>query len=129
MSISNGTSSYPADAVLIVDDDVEARHVLCLLFESEGFRVAEASNGVEAVAHSLREPHRFIVLDDPPAGALGEKIVPLLRGLEPEARIVAFSSHSGEKPDWADAFLNRERIIEVSPLLTDLTAIRIDGTS
>ena len=40
-----------ADKILIVDDDEEIREVLRVLLTGEGFDVAEASGGEEALAY------------------------------------------------------------------------------
>jgi CheY-like chemotaxis protein len=51
--------------ILIVDDDVDIRQVLAELLGDEGYQVAHASNGLEALTH-LRihpKPPRLILLD------------------------------------------------------------------
>lgn len=106
-----------APSVLVVDDDPEVRNFLRLLFELDDFEVCVASSGLEAVACVLRQPPDFIVLDYMMPGLTGDKVAPALRSLVPEARIVAFSASLEGKPDWADAFLNKYRIGEVSELL------------
>jgi two-component system response regulator CpxR len=50
--------------VLVVDDDREFREVLQQGLQSEGFRVASARDGVEAVARLRREPGDWIILLD-----------------------------------------------------------------
>jgi CheY-like chemotaxis protein len=106
--------------VLLVDDDPEIRHVLRLLFEFEDFQVTEASSGAEAVARAVKDDPDFIVLDYKMPGMMGDKTAAALRSLVPQARIVAFSAILQEKPAWADAFLNKDRIGEIAPLLTKL---------
>jgi CheY-like chemotaxis protein len=104
--------------VLIVDDDEETRHVLRLLFESEGMDVvAEAANGVEAVTFALKHQPDFVILDYRLPRLDGEGAAEILRALAPTSRIVAFSALLDRKPDWADAFLNKDRISELMPLL------------
>jgi DNA-binding response OmpR family regulator len=49
--------------VLIVDDDPVVRRMLQLTFESEGFLVATAADGVEALSDIRAEPPAIIVLD------------------------------------------------------------------
>ena len=112
--------SDPHASVLIVDDDAYIRDVLRLVFEIDGFEVAEASCGTDALTCALRESFEFIVLDYLMPGMAGDKVAPVLRTLVPDARIVAFSASLDEKPEWADAFLNKERIDEISDLLTRL---------
>lgn len=113
MSESNERST-----VLIVDDDEEVRHVLRLLCETEGLNVVgEASNGVEAVPMALNNQPHFVILDFKLPRLDGEGASEILRAVAPMTRIVAFSAFLNEQPQWADAYLNKERISELMPLL------------
>lgn len=108
-------------SVLIVDDDAEVRHALRLLFEIEDFTViGEAATGPEAVALALKHDPDFVVLDYFMPGMAGDKTAMILRRVAPHGRIVAFSAVLTEKPEWADSFLNKERIAEITPLLRTL---------
>lgn len=109
--------SHPT--VLLVDDDEDVRHALRLLFEMDGFSVVgEAGNGVDGVALARRHQPDFVVLDYVMPRLGGEATASILRALAPSSRIVAFSSALDRRPLWADAFLNKDRIGEVAPLLT-----------
>jgi CheY-like chemotaxis protein len=104
--------------VLIVDDEEEIRHVLRLLCETEGFAVVgEAANGVEAVPMALRHQPDFVILDYLLPRLDGSGAAEILRTIAPESRIVAFSAVLQEQPAWADAYLNKERVAELMPLL------------
>lgn len=104
--------------VLIVDDDEEIRHVLRLLCETEGLDVVgEAANGVEAVPLALNHQPDFVILDFRLPRLDGEGASEILRAVVPGTRIVAFSAWLEEQPQWADAYLNKERISELMPLL------------
>ena len=108
----------PGTSVLIVDDDVEIRHVLRLLCETNDLEVVgEAENGVEAVTVALREQPDFVILDYMMPRLDGEGTAEILRTIAPEAKIVAFSAVLEEQPAWADAYLNKERVSELMPLL------------
>jgi CheY-like chemotaxis protein len=112
------SSQTPTATVLIVDDDEEIRHVLRLLFESEGMDVVgEAANGIEAVTFSLKHQPDFVILDYRLPRLDGEGAAEILRAIAPTSRIVAFSALLDRKPDWADAYLNKDRISELMPLL------------
>ncbi|MBA2725482.1 MAG: response regulator [Actinobacteria bacterium] len=105
-------------SVLIVDDDEEIRHVLRLLCESEGMLVlGEAATGIEAVSIGLREQPDLVILDYMLPRLDGEGTAEILRAVIPETKIVAFSAILDAKPEWADAYLNKERISELMPLL------------
>lgn len=107
--------------ILIVDDDPEIRHALRLLFEFEDFDViAEASHGMEAIPIALKHQPDFVILDYLMPKLDGYKTAEILRGVAPDARIVAFSAVLEDKPTWADAYLNKDRIAEIAPLLASL---------
>jgi CheY-like chemotaxis protein len=104
--------------VLIVDDDEEIRHVLRLLCESEGMEViGEAASGIEAVPMGLKEQPDLVILDFMLPRLDGEGTAEILRAVIPGTKIVAFSAILDSKPGWADAYLNKERISELMPLL------------
>lgn len=106
--------------VLVVDEDPETRDALRLLFEFENFRVVEASSAGEALIRLLRCSPQFIVVHGAEPDHSLQRALPALRHLLPEARIVACSATLEVKPPWADAFLNRARLAEASPLLGNL---------
>lgn len=120
----DGDSGAPLErSVLVVDDDADIRHALRLLFEVEEFEVVgEAANGTDAVWLAASCRPALIVLDYAMPGMTGEQTAVLLRKILPEARIVAFSAILDEKPPWADAYLNKDRIGEIAPLLARLVA-------
>lgn len=104
--------------VLIVDDDEEIRHVLRLLCETEGLEVVgEAATGVEAVPIALKHQPDFVILDYMLPRLDGEGAAEILRAVVPGTKIVAFSAILEAQPSWADAYLNKERIAELMPLL------------
>ncbi|MDQ4124048.1 MAG: response regulator transcription factor [Actinomycetota bacterium] len=105
--------------VLVVDDDEEVRHALRLLFELDGFSVVgEAANGVDGVALARRFQPDFVVLDSVMPRLGGAGTAEVLRAIAPSAKIVAFSAALEGRPPWADAYLNKDRIGEVAPLVT-----------
>lgn len=118
-----GTTLADQSKILVVDDDPEIRHLLATLFEIDGFEVVgEASDGVEAVPLALKHEPDFVILDYRMPRMNGPKTAEVLRGIIPEAKIVAFSAMLEAKPAWADAYLNKERIIEMAPLLSAFVA-------
>ena len=110
-----------ARSVLIVDDEVEIRHALRLLFETEGFTVVgEAADGNAAIDLATELEPSFIVLDYSMPGMKGSDAAVEIRKVVPESRIVAFSALLDSKPAWADAYLNKDRISEIAPLVERL---------
>ncbi|MGB5177557.1 MAG: response regulator [Gammaproteobacteria bacterium] len=57
--------STPAQAalVLLVEDDVIARRMMCKVLKRDGFLVAEAGNGQEALAAYDQRPPDIVLLD------------------------------------------------------------------
>ncbi|MDQ4065945.1 MAG: response regulator [Actinomycetota bacterium] len=120
-SKASGAPAAGPVTVLIVDDDEEIRHVLRVLCETEGYTVVgEASNGVEAVPIALRHQPNVVILDYMLPRLDGEGAAEILRTLTPESKIVAFSAILDRQPAWADAYLNKERIGDLAPLLSTL---------
>lgn len=114
----SGSGLETFSSVLIVDDDEEIRHVLRVLCETEGLKVVgEAANGVEAVPLALNYQPDFVILDYMLPRLDGEGAAEILRTITPESKIVAFSAVLDRQPDWADAYLNKDRIAELMPLL------------
>jgi YesN/AraC family two-component response regulator len=108
--------------VLIVDDDEDIRHTLRLLFEVENYDViGEAADGKEGLLMAMTDRPDIVLLDYRMPGVMdGEATAQCIREATPDVKIVAFSGVLTEKPDWADAFLSKERIMQVAPLLHQL---------
>lgn len=88
-----------AYTILVVEDISDSRELMRLLLESEGYRVLEAANGIEAVATAQREQPDAILMDIS---------LPLLDGCQATSRIresgmlaipiIALSAHTDA--DW-----------------------------
>ena len=116
--MSDTGDSFSEKTVLIVDDDEEVRHVLRVLCETEGLSVVgEAPSGVEAVPLALKHQPDFVILDYMLPRLDGEGTAEILRAVVPGTKIVAFSAVLESQPTWADAFLNKARVVELMPLL------------
>ena len=107
--------------VLIVDDDTDTRDVLRLHCEYLGFRVVgEASNGLEGILLARRHLPAFVLLDQRMPMLEGRETAAQLRLINPEVTIIAFTAFLSERPDWADEFLSKYDIAELTPLLGNL---------
>lgn len=106
--------------VLIVDDEQDLRHALSLLVESHGFEVVgEAGSGPEAIDLASQNHPDVVVLDYMMPGMDGAEAAVRIRAIVPEVKIVAFSAVLNDKPDWADAFLNKDRISQIAAVITE----------
>lgn len=111
---------------MVVDDDPSICHVLSLLFRHENFHVVgEALNGQQAIALAREYQPDFVILDYLMPSLNGASTADAIRLLAPQSQIVAFSAALSTKPGWADAFLNKERIVEMTPLLEKLAAEKV----
>jgi CheY-like chemotaxis protein len=109
--------------VLIVDDELDMRHALSLLVESHGFEiVGEAGTGVEAIDMASQDPPDVIVMDYMMPEMDGAEAAQRLRSIAPNAKIIAFSAILTDKPDWADAYLNKDRISQIASVIKEAVA-------
>ena len=107
--------------VVIVDDDEDVRDALRLLFELEDFEVVgEATNGLDAIPLVLQQRPQVVVIDYLMPLMNGATLAQVVRGVSPDTKIVAFSAVLDSQPAWADAYLSKERINDVAPLITAL---------
>jgi DNA-binding NarL/FixJ family response regulator len=108
-------------SVLIVDDDEDVRDALRLLFELEDFEVVgEAPNGLDAIPMVLQRRPQVVVIDYLMPLMNGATLAQVVRGVSPDTKIVAFSAVLTSQPAWADAYLSKERINDIAPLITHL---------
>jgi len=56
--------SRPGRSILIVDDDVDIRETISLILEDEGYAVASAANGEEALRYLRSHPSPSLILLD-----------------------------------------------------------------
>lgn len=111
--------------VLIVDDDPGVREILRLILEVEDFDVVgEAVDGVEAIPQAVAHQPDFILLDEQMPRRTGHETAALIRRMVPSAQIIAFSAILDRKPEWADAFLAKQNINDVAPLVEGLIDLR-----
>jgi chemotaxis response regulator CheB len=112
--------------VLIVDDDPGVRQALRVILEVEDFDVVgEAINGIEAIPRAIALEPDVIVLDSQMPRRDGEQTATILREVLPGVQIIAFSAILDTKPSWADAWLNKARIVDLAPLVEKLIDLRI----
>jgi CheY-like chemotaxis protein len=82
--------------VLIVDDKADVRSVVAtrLRIEPEFDVVGEAANGAEAIARVGELRPQLMILDLQMPVMSGEEIIPILRSLAPQLRILVFSAYA-----------------------------------
>lgn len=83
--------------VLVVDDEDEFREVVVEHLRTQGFEVAEASNGLEALLRVKRLRPAFVVLDlmMPRLGGVG--VLKRIRAFDPSIRVVVVTGIQDEE--------------------------------
>jgi len=94
------------------------RDVLRLHCEIQGFPVVgEAADGGEAVTLVGELMPAFVILDHRMTNMDGDEAATRMRAIHPDVKIIAFSGVLSERPSWADDFLSKEQIAQMTPLL------------
>jgi CheY-like chemotaxis protein len=108
---SEGERAVAGKWILVVDDDPDVRLLLKLIFESAGYQVSEARNGVAALI-LIRDSLPDLVVTDmvmPDMG--GQELINRIRADERTARvpILAVTGHTGsrEHASLANAILDK----------------------
>lgn len=79
--------------VLIVDDEPTARISLAEILQLEGYHVAVAEDGGEALRMLEREPFDVVVLDIKMPGVDGVEVLKRAPKIAPESRIILLTAH------------------------------------
>jgi two-component system response regulator RegA len=82
-----------APFLLIVEDDDALRERLRLAFSERGFDVQTAATIAQARAIAEAEPPEFAVIDLRVGEESGLTLIPILRGLDPETRMVVLTGY------------------------------------
>lgn len=126
-AVEDGTILPDGDTttILVVDDDPGIRLMLRGLCDVEGFEViGEASDGLEGAGLALEKQPTVVILDYKMPKLDGERTAALLRSVAPNSKIVVFSGVLQHAPDWADDYVDKERISELIPRLGRLLQSR-----
>jgi two-component system, OmpR family, KDP operon response regulator KdpE len=126
--------------VLIVEDDAEIRRFLRATLAAEGYRLQEATNGAEGIAHiDLRRPD-VIVLDLGLPDTDGVDVIRHVRRRHRDLPIIVLSVRSHERDKitaldaGADDFINKpfavgELLARLRVALRRVAAVTSDGTT
>ena len=109
--------------MLIVDDHDDIRRLLRFVLESEGVEVvAEAADGFAGLRLAAEHQPDFVILDHSMPLMTGEEAARHMRKSAPSAVIIAFSASFDGAPTWGDAFVPKEDIALMVPVLEELRA-------
>ncbi|TNE86457.1 MAG: response regulator [Deltaproteobacteria bacterium] len=96
-------AASPRARVLVVDDAADTRRLVRHLLRREGFRVACASGGDEALEYLDRNPVDAVLLDVEMPGRDGVSTVRELRKRGWNVPVVATTGHVGRDHEWRSA--------------------------
>lgn len=88
--------------VLVVDDDAEMRALLVDELRHEGYEVAEAGDGAEAILACRSREFDVILMDKNMPGPSGLDILPGFRRACPRSRIIMMTAF-GDVPSYVEA--------------------------
>lgn len=105
--------------VLLVDDDPSMRELLEAMFQLHGgFRIGGvAADGLEGAMLCADIHPDIVVLDYFMPRWDGERAAVFMREHSPGSKIIAFSAVLGDPPEWADAFLVKNEVSRLVPMV------------
>jgi PAS domain S-box-containing protein len=91
------------ELVLVVDDEQSVREMITLALTSQGYRVASAANGADAIAlvEQRSADLKLVLLDDDMPVMTGRSALPIIRAQFPALNIVLMSGEADAPPENA----------------------------
>jgi len=94
--------------ILIIDDEPQVRLILRKLLESEGYTVAEASDGIEGIKRYHENPADLVITDIIMPDKEGLETIVELKQKNPAIKIIAMSGGGKNKPA---GYLNTAKLL------------------
>ncbi|HWT81736.1 MAG TPA: response regulator [Candidatus Methylomirabilis sp.] len=91
-----------APSILVVDDDAEMRELLLDVLRGEGYEVAEAKDGTEAVLALRARTFDVVLMDKNMPGPSGLDLLPGFRRVCPRSQIIMMTAF-GDVPSYMEA--------------------------
>lgn len=89
--MTEGKAQQAAQSIMLVDDSIVLRDRLAQAFQERGYRVEVASNYDEALTVFRQHPTDLAVVDLRMPGKTGLALVPQLKKISPETRVLILS--------------------------------------
>jgi len=101
-----------SETILIVDDEEVVRRAAAAALERFGYRVILAEHGEQALELFRRDPYAFdaVLLDMTMPRMNGEEVLPVLRGIRPDIKVIVCSGYS--ELEAMERFSEREAFIQ-----------------
>lgn len=104
--------------VLVVDDHKEVREIIGRRVEDAGHTLlATATNGPEALLRVADDTPDVVILDYMMPGMTGEEVARAMREQFPQIKIIACSGVAKAKPYWADAYVDKNQLVDLEFVL------------
>ncbi len=119
-----------ARRVLVVDDHKDLRELITRRVQDAGYElVGSATNGPEALLVAPEVSPDVVVLDYMMPGMTGEEVARGMRDIIAGVKIVACSGVAKSKPYWADAYVDKNQLVDLEYVLESVLADpRADST-
>ena len=78
--------------ILVVEDEVSMREVLCMLLEGEGYDVTAASDGDEGIAYIEKDIYDLIITDIKMPGATGFELLDKSKEISPDTLVIMITA-------------------------------------
>jgi CheY-like chemotaxis protein len=119
--------SIELPSILVIDDDEISLAIICMMLETEGYRVTQAASGEQALKKTAKlrkasEPS-VVLADLQMPGLCGRELALAMRTLLPQATILAMSATPGDVEAY-DGFVGKPLDIAA---LRKLTVATLDG--
>ncbi len=84
--------------LLVVEDDDDLREIVILTLRGRGYRILDAANGPDALAHLVRGDRIDLLLTDVilPGGLSGPDVANRVRALKPELPVLFMSGYTAD---------------------------------
>ena len=106
--------------LLIVDDDEGIRTFVRALLAGEAVgSVWDAPDGETALEIAYQHHPRLVILDYEMPRMNGQAVARILRLISPGTRIILLTAVLPERPDWADAYLEKSDIDRLPEVVHD----------
>ena len=114
-----GNTGQVSKRVMIVDDHEDLRDLIRRRVEEAGHTlIASATNGPEALLRVEDDVPDIMILDYMMPGMTGEEVARDLRARFPDLKIIACSGVARSKPYWADAYINKNELVNLEYVLS-----------
>ncbi|HJW88751.1 MAG TPA: response regulator, partial [Dehalococcoidia bacterium] len=79
--------------ILVVDDEPSMRTTLSILLKREGYRVSQASGGVEAIKMLAPGEYDMLLTDLKMEGMDGIELLRHIKAVDPQAEVLIFTAY------------------------------------